>query len=97
MSAISWSDMVAVAQAAGDPQQGELKAGTCLGCHGIPSYTNVYPTFRVPKLGGQHAEYLVLALKAYKAGDRNHSTMHAQTATMSDQDMADIAAYFSTK
>jgi cytochrome c553 len=47
----------------------------------------------VPKLGGQPADYIVSALKAYKSGDRNHPTMHAQSMSLSDQDMADIAAY----
>ena len=89
--------MAAPAQAAdGDPRAGRDKASTCMGCHGVPSYMNVYPTYHVPKLGGQHAEYLVAALEAYRDGTRKHSTMQAQAATLSDQDMADIAAYFAT-
>lgn len=80
---------------AGDAQAGKIKASTCMGCHGIPAYTNVYPTYHVPKLGGQSAEYIVSALKAYKSGERNHPTMHAQAASLSEQDMADIAAYLS--
>jgi Cytochrome c553 len=84
-------------QAAGNPLEGKLKASTCMGCHGNPGYFNVYPTYRVPKLGGQHAEYIVSALKAYKAGQRKHGTMHANAASLSEQDMADIAAYFSAK
>jgi cytochrome c553 len=83
--------------AAGDPRAGEAKAQTCLGCHGLPSYTNVYPTYHVPKLGGQHPEYLVSALKAYKNGDRAHATMQAQASSLSDQDMEDVAAYLSSK
>ena len=83
-------------QAAGDPQAGKAKTETCLGCHGLPSYTNVYPTYRVPKLGGQHPDYIVAALKAYKNGERDHATMEAQAASLTDQDMADIAAYLST-
>lgn len=79
---------------AGDPEAGRLKADTCLGCHGIPSYKNVYPTYHVPKLGGQHAQYLADALRAYQAGERPHPTMRAQAATMSEQDILDIAAYF---
>jgi len=82
------------ALAAGDAEQGRIKAETCLGCHGIPNYTNAHPTYKVPKLGGQHADYIVAALKAYKAGQRNHDTMRANAATLSDEDMADIAAYF---
>lgn len=78
----------------GDPERGSFKATPCMGCHGIPGYFNVYPTYRVPKVGGQHAEYIVSALKAYKAGDRQHSTMQAQASALSEQDMADIAAFF---
>jgi len=82
--------------AAGDATAGAVKAATCLGCHGLPGYTNVYPTYKVPKLAGQHADYLVLALTAYKTGERKHKTMQAQAASLSSRDMADIAAYFST-
>jgi cytochrome c553 len=81
------------ASAAGDPARGKTLGYTCLGCHGIEAYKNVYPTYAVPRLRGQHAEYLVAALKGYKAGERGHATMHAHAATLSDQDMEDIAAY----
>ncbi len=84
------------AMAAGDPERGGKLAEPCMGCHGIPSYTNVYPSYHVPKLAGQHAEYLIAALQAYKKGERSHKTMRAQAASLSDQDMADIAAFFST-
>ena len=84
------------AVAEGDPERGEVLAYTCLGCHGIPGYRNAYPSFRVPKLGGQHPEYTVLALKAYKSGERSHPTMIAQATSLSDQDMQDLAAYFAT-
>ena len=83
------------AQAAGDVEPGKVKADTCMGCHGIVGYTNAYPTYRVPRLGGQHAAYIEAALKAYRSGDRKHTTMHAQAATMSDQDIADLAAWLS--
>lgn len=86
-----------VALAVGDAAAGKLKAETCMGCHGIPTYKNVYPTYNVPKLGGQHAEYIVAALKAYKSGDRAHQTMHANTSNLSDQDMQDIAAFFAAQ
>jgi cytochrome c553 len=82
--------------AQGDAEAGRLKADTCMGCHGIPGYTTVYPTYHVPKLGGQHAESIVAALQAYKAGERDHDTMHAQAETLSSKDMADIAAYFAS-
>ena len=81
------------ALASGDAEAGRLKANTCMGCHGIPGYANAYPTYRVPKLGGQSAEYLSAALKAYKTGERPHKTMQAQATSLSDQDIADIAAY----
>ncbi|MDV3239242.1 MAG: c-type cytochrome [Gammaproteobacteria bacterium] len=84
----------ASASAAGDAEAGRTKAFTCMGCHGVPSYTNAYPTYHVPKLGGQHAQYLVGALAAYKNGQRGHATMQAQAASLSEQDMEDIAAYF---
>ncbi len=77
----------------GDAERGRVLAQTCLGCHGVESYNNVYPTYKVPKLVGQHEAYLVAALKAYQSGERAHATMHSQAATMSEQDMKDISAY----
>jgi cytochrome c553 len=82
------------AGAAGDAQAGKTKAIPCMGCPGIPGYFNVYPTYHVPRIGGQHAKYIVAALTAYKNGDRSHKTMRAQAASLSEQDMADIAAFF---
>ena len=84
----------ATAQAAGDPQAGRLKAKSCLGCHGVEGYRNAYPSYHVPKLGGQHADYLVAALKAYRDGLRDHETMQAAAMSLSEQDMWDIAAFF---
>lgn len=84
------------AQTSGDPAAGKFKFDTCTGCHAIPGYTNVYPTYHVPKLGGQHGSYLVAALMAYKKGDRTHPTMIANAAGLTEQDMADIAAYLSS-
>jgi len=83
------------AQAAGDPVEGARKAKTCMGCHGVKGYRNAYPTYRVPKLGGQYQEYLVTALKEYRSGARQHPTMEIQGASLTDQDMLDIAAFFS--
>ncbi len=85
--------LAASAHAAGDVEAGRIKANTCMGCHGIPNYNNAYPTYRVPRLGGQHPEYIVAALKEYREGKRAHGTMHAQGMSLSDQDMEDIAAY----
>ena len=83
------------AMADGDAEAGRVKALPCMGCHGIEGYFNVYPSYHVPKLAGQHSDYLVAALMAYKSGQRGHKTMVAQAATLTDQDMKDIAAYFS--
>lgn len=80
------------AQAA-DPARGAKLAYTCHGCHGIPNYKNAYPIYSVPKLGGQHAAYMIVALKEYKTQDRTHPTMHAQAVTLADADLADIAAF----
>ncbi|HET9473670.1 MAG TPA: c-type cytochrome [Steroidobacteraceae bacterium] len=78
---------------AGDAKRGHDLSYTCMGCHAIPNYKNVYPTYSVPKLRGQRPEYLVAALKAYKSGERSHGTMHSQASSMSEQDMADMAVY----
>jgi cytochrome c553 len=78
---------------AGDVARGEKLAYTCHGCHGIPNLKNAYPNYSVPKLGGQHTAYLVAALKAYASQERAHATMHAHAATMTEQDMQDMAAY----
>ena len=82
-----------VAHAGGDAEAGRIKANTCMGCHGIPNYSNAYPNYRVPKLGGQSEGLIVAALQEYKAGNRPHKTMHGQAASLSDQDIADIAAF----
>lgn len=88
------------AQAAGaNPASGKDagrdKVSMCMGCHGIPGYKTAFPsTYNVPKLGGQHAAYIVKALQAYKSGDRTHPSMRAIAAGLSEQDMADVAAYY---
>jgi len=85
-----------VALAGGNAESGRLKANTCMGCHGIPGYNNAYPTYRVPKLGGQSADYIAAALQAYKSGERPHKTMQAQAQSLSDADIADIATYLAS-
>ena len=84
------------ALAAGDIDVGKKIAYTCLGCHGIEGYRNAYPSFRVPKLGGQKAGYLEIALKGYRDGTRKHPTMVGQASSLSDQDIVDVAAYLAT-
>jgi cytochrome c553 len=81
----------------GDAKHGKAISYTCLGCHGIEGYKNAYPMYSVPKLEGQRPEYLAAALHEYKSGDREHLTMHSQASTLSDQDIADISAYFAGK
>ncbi|NIP17213.1 MAG: c-type cytochrome [Xanthomonadales bacterium] len=83
-------------RAEGDPDAGRTKAYTCTGCHGIPGYKNVYPTYKVPKIGGQNHAYLVNALKAYRGGEREHSTMNLQAESLSDADINDISAWLSS-
>ncbi len=84
------------ALAEGDATAGKELAYTCLGCHGIEGYRNAYPSYRVPKLGGQKAGYLVIALKGYRDGTRAHPTMEAQATSLSDQEIEDIAAYLAS-
>jgi cytochrome c553 len=78
----------------GNAAHGKAISYTCIGCHGINGYKNAYPMYSVPKLLGQSPDYLVAALHEYRDGDRSFITMHAQAEELSDQDMADIAAYF---
>ena len=95
-SAVLGMVLAAGAQAAGDAAAGHYKAQTCLGCHAIPNYEYPYPMFNVPKLGGQHAKYIVSALEEYKSGKRSNPTMQAQANSLSKQDMENVAAYFAS-
>lgn len=79
---------------AADAERGEYLAETCMGCHAVKGYFNVYPSYRVPKLGGQGAKYIESALKSYKNGERSHGTMNANADNLSSEDMADIGAFF---
>ena len=74
----------------------EELSSTCLGCHGVVSYNNIYPTYKVPKLGNQHKDYIVSALKAYRSGERLHPTMRAHAVNLSDVEISKIADYFSS-
>ena len=79
----------------GNAQAGSQKNAMCTGCHGIPGWRTAYPeVYSVPKIGGQHPAYIVKALQEYKAGERSHPSMRAIAASLSDQDMADLAAYY---
>lgn len=85
----------ATADLKGSAEAGAKKNSMCIGCHGIPDYKTAYPVlYRVPKIAGQNLEYLVAALNAYKSGDRNHPSMVAIAKTLTDQDIADLAAFY---
>ena len=84
------------APASGDAARGKGLTYTCRGCHGVTGYKNAYPSYHVPKLGGQSETYLNNALKEYRGGKRKHPTMQAQAESFSEQDIADIAAYLSS-
>jgi cytochrome c553 len=86
----------APAFAQGEADAGHLKVYTCSGCHGIPNYKNVYPTYNVPRIGGQNHDYLVAALTAYQKGDRKHPTMRAQAESFDAQAIGEIATYLSS-
>ncbi|CAB3764812.1 c-type cytochrome [Paraburkholderia solisilvae] len=86
------------ADVVGNAKAGQGKVAMCIGCHGIPDYRTAYPeVYRVPILGGQNAAYLSNALHAYKKGDRHFDTMRAVASSLSDQDIADIAAYYAAQ
>lgn len=79
----------------GDARKGAQRAAICSGCHGISGMRNAYPdVFRIPKLGNQYPEYIVSALQAYRSGERSHPTMRSIAASLNDQAMADLAAYY---
>lgn len=78
-----------------DAKAGEKKVSLCIGCHNIPGYQSSFPeVHKVPKIAGQSAPYIVAALNAYKKGERKHPTMRGIAESLTDQDMADIAAWY---
>ena len=80
----------------GSAENGSKKVAMCMGCHGIIGYQASFPeVYKVPKIAGQSATYIVSALNAYKGGDRKHPTMRAIAASLTDQDMADLGAFYS--
>jgi len=90
------ANLAAAADVVGNAKAAENKIAMCVGCHGIPGYKATFPeVFPVPKIGGQSATYLAAALKEYKKGDRKNPSMRGIAGGLSDQDMADIAAYYS--
>ena len=88
---------MAVEAIVGNATVGKQKAFMCKGCHNKVGYKTAYPTvYQVPRLGGQHAAYIVSALGQYKSGERTFATMQAIASNLTDQDIADIAAYYSS-
>jgi len=83
------------AQTGGSAEAAKGKISMCIGCHGIPMYKTVFPeVYSVPMIAGQSPDYIVKALQAYRSGDRNHPSMRGIARGLSDQDMADVAAYY---
>ena len=84
------------ADVVGNPKAAPNKIEMCIGCHGIPGYKASFPeVYQVPMIGGQSAKYIESALHAYKKGDRKHPSMRGIAISLSDQDIADVAAYYS--
>lgn len=102
-SSVALATVLAAALAApaaaqeGDANRAKSKISMCIGCHGIAAYRTAYPeVYHVPLIGGQSRGYIESALKAYRAGERSHPTMRGIAATLTDQDVADLAAYYSS-
>ena len=93
LSCMAWPP--AHAQTAGNAGAAKEKNSMCIGCHGIPMYKTAFPdVYSVPMIAGQSPDYIVKALQAYRAGERGHPSMQAIAKSLSDQDMADVAAYY---
>ncbi len=84
-------------RAEGDVDEGRALSDTCIGCHGVAGYTNAYPTYKVPKIAGQHAAFIVHALEAYRDGEREHPTMVGQSRGLNDEEIRDIAAFLAAE
>jgi cytochrome c553 len=89
------ANLAAAADIVGNAKAAENKVAACIGCHGIPGYKATFPeVYQVPMLGGQTAKYIESALRAYQKGERKHPSMRGIAAGLSDQDIADVAAYY---
>jgi len=95
IAALVAAPVAAQGMPAGDPVAGAQKTQMCAGCHGIEGWRTAFPeVYSVPKIAGQHEAYIAKALQEYKSGERAHPSMRAIAATLSDKDMADLAAYY---
>ena len=91
----AWSALAVAQSPAGDANRARERVAMCQGCHGIEGFRTAFPeVYHVPRIAGQHAQYLAAALQAYKSGARSHPSMRAIAASLSDQDIADLAAYY---
>ena len=94
-AALTCSTVIAQGAPVGDAAKGAQKNLRCTGCHGIDGWRTAFPeVYSVPRIGGQHEAYIVKALQQYKSGDRTHPSMRAIAGPLSEQDMADLAAYY---
>lgn len=94
-AALAFATGAAAQQSEGKAAPDAANVSMCTGCHGIAGYKTAYPAvYHVPKIAGQQAEYIVKALQAYKSGARQHPSMRGIAASLSDKDMADLAAYY---
>jgi cytochrome c553 len=90
------ANFAAAADVVGDPKAAGNKVAMCIGCHAIAGYKTAFPeVYQVPKIGGQSAKFIESALKAYQKGERKHPSMRGIAGSLSDQDIADLAAYYS--
>ena len=96
--AVSFATVSGFAQEiTGDAKAGAGKNAMCMGCHGIKGYQSSFPeVYKVPMISGQGAKYIMAALGEYRKGERKHPTMRGIAGPLTDQDIADLAAYYST-
>jgi len=95
MALLAGSTLALAQDVKGDAGAGAKKVAMCIGCHGLPGYQASFPqVYKVPKIAGQNAKYIVAALSGYRSGDRKHPSMRAIAGSMSDQDMADVAVFY---
>lgn len=89
------ANFAAAADVVGNAAAARPKVEMCIGCHGIPGYKASFPeVYQVPMIGGQSAKYIESALRAYQKGERKHPSMRGIAASLTDQDIADVAAYY---
>lgn len=89
------TDVALAAEVVGNVQNAKAKIEMCIGCHGIPGYKATFPeVYPVPMIGGQSAKYIESALRAYQKGERKHPSMKGIAASLSEQDIADVAAFY---